>query len=277
MAAIVAHSFGESSIVLVGVEISGNNAGPSDGFDEAAISSSGTLQINRSTITGNSRAAIVHLGEFPATIIESTIAGTIDPTAFGSAAVLHAGGEMRIERSLIANNEMTGIEIDSDGSLEIVNSTISGNAGGGVTANHGELVLRFVTIAENGNYGVFLYAERGTASVESSLIAANGREDCGFYPWGTLNGWDATSGSNIDSDDSCSFPETYGAAILRLGPLADNSGPTWTHALQVGSPAIDAITEGCISEDQRNLFRPINGACDVGAFEYHFAVPGFIG
>jgi hypothetical protein len=179
---------------------------------------------------------------------------------------------MRIERSLIANNDMAGIQYCGD--LELVNTTISGNQGHGVfTYGEGSLVLRFVTIVENLPSGVFWYGDRGaSASVESSLL-----QSCIVYPLGTPTSWVTMSGVNISFGDSCRFPETYSPEELLLGPLADNSGPTWTHALLEGSPAIDVIADGCISEDQRNLFRPNNAACDVGAFEYHFAIPGFIG
>lgn len=40
------------------------------------------------------------------------------------------------------------------------------------------------------------------------------------------------------------------AGDLKLGPLADNSGPTKTHALPLGSVAIDAIPEAdCVDAD----------------------------
>ena len=77
----------------------------------------------------------------------------------------------------------------------------------------------------------------------------------------------------------------------KLGPLADNGGPTLTYALLPGSPAIDAIRPDCsnvvvsletgflaveldgepITRDQRGLPRPQGKGCDIGAFE---AVPG---
>jgi len=59
-----------------------------------------------------------------------------------------------------------------------------------------------------------------------------------------------------------------------LGPLADNGGATWTHALLADSPAIDAVSAvSCtISTDQRGVSRPIvqtssDTPCDIGAFE----------
>ncbi|MGH8570524.1 MAG: choice-of-anchor Q domain-containing protein, partial [Gammaproteobacteria bacterium] len=54
-----------------------------------------------------------------------------------------------------------------------------------------------------------------------------------------------------------------------LAPLADNGGPTQTHALVFGSPATDAspIDKHCAATDQRGVFRPQGPACDIGAFE----------
>jgi Ca2+-binding RTX toxin-like protein len=50
-----------------------------------------------------------------------------------------------------------------------------------------------------------------------------------------------------------------------LGALADNGGPTKTHALLEGSPAIDAAGGGAPQTDQRGA--AINGVRDIGAFE----------
>jgi len=40
-------------------------------------------------------------------------------------------------------------------------------------------------------------------------------------------------------------------------PLQDNGGPTWTHALLPGSPALDAAHSGGLSTDQRGGARPV--------------------
>jgi hypothetical protein len=66
-----------------------------------------------------------------------------------------------------------------------------------------------------------------------------------------------------------------------LGPLQFNGGPTETHALLPGSPAMDAGNAGCadgngqpLPTDQRGKARPVDGngdgtpACDIGAFEF---------
>ncbi|MGH6961449.1 MAG: choice-of-anchor Q domain-containing protein, partial [Dongiaceae bacterium] len=60
-----------------------------------------------------------------------------------------------------------------------------------------------------------------------------------------------------------------------LGPLQDNGGPTLTHALLAGSPAIEAGNpalpgsggNACEAADQRGISRPRGLACDIGAFE----------
>jgi hypothetical protein len=65
------------------------------------------------------------------------------------------------------------------------------------------------------------------------------------------------------------------AGILNT-TLASNGGPTRTHALVAGSPALDIVTDGTCpppATDQRGVIRPrdsnADGAliCDIGAFE----------
>src|SRR5262249_30285903 len=61
----------------------------------------------------------------------------------------------------------------------------------------------------------------------------------------------------------------------KLGPLDDYGGPTLTHALVSGSPAIDGGNPAapgsggtaCPTTDQRGETRPSGAACDVGSFE----------
>jgi hypothetical protein len=60
----------------------------------------------------------------------------------------------------------------------------------------------------------------------------------------------------------------------RLGPLADNGGPTLTHLPPVDSPALDAAgTAGCPDADQRGVTRPQGPACEIGAVEVAVAPP----
>lgn len=54
---------------------------------------------------------------------------------------------------------------------------------------------------------------------------------------------------------------------ILLPSLAQNGGPTATHALPAGSPAIDGVDAGCAETDQRGVSRAQNLGCDIGAFE----------
>jgi hypothetical protein len=86
-----------------------------------------------------------------------------------------------------------------------------------------------------------------------------------------------SGGGTIESPgNTCGFVQptdlvNVSAEDLKLGPLQDNGGPTWTHALGAGSVAIDQIPEeDCtLTTDQRGEPRPETGGtlCDVGAFE----------
>jgi hypothetical protein len=83
-----------------------------------------------------------------------------------------------------------------------------------------------------------------------------------------------SNGYNIESPgNTCGFDQTGDQVVpdAMLGPLQDNGGPTETHALLPGSPAINQIPEAeCeVDTDQRGEPRPETGGtmCDVGAFE----------
>jgi uncharacterized repeat protein (TIGR01451 family) len=94
---------------------------------------------------------------------------------------------------------------------------------------------------------------------------------------GNCAGTVRSAGFNVSGDGSCGFgaagdlpPDTD----PRLGPLASNGGPTQTHALLPGSPAIDRGTnDGCPAKDQCGVSRPRDGdgngsvVCDIGAYE----------
>ena len=69
---------------------------------------------------------------------------------------------------------------------------------------------------------------------------------------------------------TCNVPQAPEAGNIpvtdaMIGPLASNGGPTRTHALLTGSPAIGAGA-ACLADDQRSLLR--GAVCDIGAFEF---------
>jgi hypothetical protein len=78
-----------------------------------------------------------------------------------------------------------------------------------------------------------------------------------------------SGGGNVIGDGSCNpGGADQSSTDALLGPLADNGGPTLTHALGAGSPAIDAAIAGaCPATDQRGVSRPSGAGCDAGAVE----------
>jgi len=86
-----------------------------------------------------------------------------------------------------------------------------------------------------------------------------------------------TLGHNLSDDATCNLDgedDQDDVDDALIGPLADNEGPTLTHALLDGSPAIDAgDDDACPNNDQRGSVRPADGdengtfICDIGAFE----------
>ena len=170
-------------------------------------------------------------------MVSSTVTGN---TAGGSGGgIYNLGGIMTLTNSTVSWN--TAIMRDNDivndtGTLTLTNSTVSGNIG-----------------------------NSGSVTVTNTLIAG----DCQNLLGGTIT----SDGHNVESPgNTCSFDQgTDQAGVtqgqLNLGELADNGGPTETHALLPGSVAIDVIpADVCeATEDQRGF--PRDSTCDVGAFE----------
>jgi CSLREA domain-containing protein len=156
----------------------------------------------------------------------------------------------------------------SSGVLNISNSTISGNTavneGGGIR-NSGQMHISSCTITDNESpRGGGILDFGGIVTVTNSVIAANAGGNC--------SGAIVSSDYNIDSDNTCNLTRPNDQANMdpMLDPLADNGGPTWTHALSPGSLAINTgdCSGGTITVDQRSVTRPQGYACDIGAYEY---------
>lgn len=215
--------------------------------------------------------------------------------------------DMLIQRSTISGNAAGvsggGVYIaspDQRFDIKFVNSTISGNSvdngmGGGLylQETEGSLQIALInsTVTQNGasqgaGVQIFDRAEApayytSTLRLTNSIIADNLGSDCtGTAGTGiTFTGQRVLSfGNNLDSDGSCLSPDVRQASDIpngnaNLGSLADNGGPTPTHALLAGSQALDAGNDAVCAAalvngvDQRSVQRPQGARCDIGAFE----------
>lgn len=201
----------------------------------------------------------------------------------GGAIFVEPSSELVIRNSTIAGN-VAGSQSstnDEDGggivsfwsTLTIVNSTISGNAapnrGGGIYSA-GTMTLLNTTISGNaGSEGGGIINAGGDPSsltLRNSIIGNSvSGGDCANV------GLFSDGGYNIVEDGSCITASTSRNGDPLLDSLADNGGPTLTHALLFGSPALDGVGEGfcTVESDQRGVARPqpAGGLCDIGAFE----------
>ncbi len=225
----------------------------------------------------------------PLTVVDSTIRDNWAQTASGGGGGgIHFTGETAVlTNSTLSGNRATtgaGLAVNA-GVITMTNTTVSGNT---ADNNYGGLYLYILsvppqmtlnnsTIAYNtrtnssgvGYNGIFASGDT-VVTLRNTILAHNADRQCN-----TSNNW-TSEGYNLSSDFRCGFTSSgdqQGVDPL-LGALADNGGPTFTHALLPGSPAIDAGTNsGCPATDQRGSTRPFDGdndstaICDIGAYE----------
>jgi Zn-dependent metalloprotease len=212
--------------------------------------------------------------------------------ASGSGGGIANTGNLTVTNSLIQDNFASGgggISNSHNSSLTLSNVTISNNfsaMGGGIWNNGGTLILNNTTITGNSatmGMGAGIRASYAVTNLRNSIVAGNVGEDCSSDNSQTVF---TSQGYNlIGNNINCPFTATTGDKVgtntdpinPRLTPLQDNGGPTFTHALLAGSPAIDAGNpatpggggNGCLATDQRGVSRPVGPRCDIGSYEYN--------
>lgn len=270
-------------ITLTNSTVSGNQSlgnaskygDPQPGGDGGGLYAGGNVTISKSTISNN-RAEL-----------------TSGAPPFNRGGGVLAFGAITVIDSAIVNNEAVGngsggigggvFAAADDSTVTITNSTISGNnasmAGGGIVS-FSPLDLANSTVSFNsagktgiGGGGIVLQHDAGSgpSTFNSSLVAKNTGAgssydaDLGSYAGGVVGANNliiAASGEDLPADTLSDDP--------MLLPLADNGGPTLTHALAAGSPATDAGNNlGGLEFDQRGEphAREVGKAADIGAFE----------
>jgi hypothetical protein len=204
---------------------------------------------------------------------------------------------MSIDSTTLSENgrsvESAGGGIHNSGTLQAVNSTISGNLadalGAGIANDGGQVVMSFCTVAANrareaAAGGLW---SSGPALLMGNLLAGNTN---GVSPSDCLDasGDIVSGGANLVGNGSgcvslATSGDQVGSIESPLDPvldvLADNGGPTRTHALLPGSTAID-VAVNCsyyddvasssiqnLVRDQRSFPRPRGLGCDIGSYE----------
>jgi hypothetical protein len=198
----------------------------------------------------------------------------------------HRNSSVLIGYSTISSNDTGffgygGGIFDRSGTTDIINSTISGNTasvGGGIY-NRSTMTISNTTIAKNyADDGGGIFTVVGDLTLARTIVSGNfahfadevdrfsGTVYRDNYNLFGANGHDGVVGFSPGPTDIVPYVGISGI----LMPLADNGGPTKTHALVAGSPAIDAspADADCAPTDQRGVIRPQGPSCDIGSFEY---------
>jgi hypothetical protein len=274
------------ALTITDSDVTGNTGSRLGG----GISNSGTLTITNSSVTGNSTSGlgggIYNSASGRLSVIASTIANNSATSAAGDirGGAIYNLGQVTLASSTLSTNSASGPASSGggvysrSGSVSITNSTISGNSAnqtGGID-NNAELTIKHSTVTRNsrtasaagptGVSGGITNSESGTVTVQNTIISGNGGSGTPDFS-GTVT----SLGDNLVGDTSEStgwLANDLQGVDPRLGALASNGGPTRTHALLNGSPAIDAgNNEGAPAADQRGLPRIVNETIDIGAYE----------
>ena len=249
-------AFAVYQVALIDSVVSGNVAEAPTGVVFGGGTVSQALKVKYSTVSDN----------------DATSAGTVEN--FGAGGGLTAGADTTILSSTIEHNtsDLAGAMYLQDTyplTASIIQTTISSNTGRlgvGAFSTLPAISITASTIAFNtsGPLANVAVALNGAATMETSMIADNGPIDViGGVIGGSHNLIKAAGDGTIVPMDTITLDP-------KLQPLAFNGGPTRTHALGSGSPAINAGTNtGSYPSDQRGptFKRTIGAASDIGAYE----------
>jgi len=258
--------YNDGTLLILGGRVSANSGDEHGG----GILNEGTATLTNAEVSGNHGGeiggGIENLGTL--TLINSTVSWNHADLAGG---IINSHTLVLMKSTVSWNGALVlgGIWNDAEGTLNATNSTVSSNDARflvGEIYNDGTLELTSSTVSGNEEELASSILNTGVMTATNSLVAG----DC--------EGVITSNGFNIESPgDTCTFDRSsdqvgVSANDLMLGELANNGGPTPTHALERSSVAINRIPPAMceVDEDQRGEPRPAGPEpkrCDVGSFE----------
>jgi hypothetical protein len=279
-----------TSVTVEDLTVNGG-AATNGGIGSPGILAGGAaLVLEKVTVTGTMNLETSHNHDAAVSVVPSSgsaaltvLDSTISENSGGTAGAIYVTAPTEGTRS----------------SLQLVNSTLSGNMGdaGGIYLKNTIATLRDDTIAANGGAGAaggLFVTGPGPTTVTDSLIATNtnaGGASGAAYADCKLDGGTVTSGghdligvANPGGPADCGFKNNENGNLTgtpstplnpQLATLAENGGGTQTQALLANSPAInagnptDCETPPVNDRDQRGDTRntPTRHTCDIGAYD----------
>ena len=263
-------------LTITNSEVSGNTAGYLYLGGGIYNENEATLEITGSRILSNRAESGVGGGIYNASsagdgvlIIDSTLS---DNTASSGGGICNTGSIVLTGVTLTGNNVSgEGGGVYNEGLLVAVNSTFSGNTavnyGGGISNRISPGSLKLTNCTVYGNTGGGVRNLNGTLEAYNTLMVASKPHDCSSNI-DVIGHHNLVAINALEYECFEDYPGDPDDPLLVEKILGDNDGPTFTHALPIGSPAIDAgDLYLCPKYDQRGVKRPQDWGCDIGAFE----------
>jgi len=291
-----------TTVILNKVTVTGNSTG--NALDSGDAGGGGGIYVYQGTMA------------LTDTTVSNNHTGNANTNSFsgtaGSGGGIFNNGTLTVMNSVISGNttgdstsgsNSTGGGISNNASLSVFNTTISGNSTGAGPSMGGGIfswtiaTLINCTITKNvspNGFGNGITGHQGTYFIGNTIIAGNGPAGNGpdlknvlFTPPTYVSEGHNLIGNAEDVTTFTALGDQTGSTASpldpHLGPLADNGGPTMTHALLTNSTALDAgdnalaedQTDNPLTTDQRGAQRIADSpdadstaTIDIGAFEF---------
>jgi hypothetical protein len=282
--------------------VSNNTVGSFSGTSGGGIWNSGEMDITNSIVSNNvsggngpdfpfgNGGGISNTTGAVLFITDCTISG--NSTGLNGGGVYNAGPLATIDGSTVSGNTTVGVNdlegwgdgagVYNVGPMTITNSTLSNNnstRSGGAVSNHAPLTIRHSTLSGNNAFegGTIANYNGGTVQIGNTALKVSTSSPSISNISGTIT----SNGYNLINDNGGGFLTATGDQTNTepmLGPLQNNGGPTLTHELLTGSPAIDtgnpSFTPPPLYDQRGPLYqRVFNGRIDIGSFEVQPAPP----